>query len=946
MVPREKPCDAAPTSYDGRVERVRPGEVVAGRYEIIRSLATGGMGEVLLARQVNLDRLVVIKRAVNQHSGRELRALADEARVAARLHHPNIVSVLDVIDAESTPMVVLELVVGVPLRDVIDRAPGGLPPGVALAIAIDILRGLAYAHAARSSDGTGIVHRDIKPRNVMVTFSGVTKLIDFGISRWIDEPIAERTVTGTQGYMSPEQERGEPVDGRTDQYAVGVTLREMLTGFPEPTEARPLQPAALAALVDRATAARAEDRYADCGEVIAALERYAAAQRLHPSAMLVERWMDAHFPERRQELEHHAACEPSRARARPPTPSTIAVGPRRAARHARLGLLARNAGAPADAWLAPVVERLVRQTLRAREDRRFEVDRTEDATWIELALARDGAGFRIEARLRGEPPVLAAGAAPPVLAAAAAPSVAGAARELAGALEAELGGGLASIDPAPAELAELRRLGARSLPQLRRYRNLLHACFATRMPDAHGLIAATRALVADDPEWAHPHALLAYLEGLGTPASAEVLAAARRAADAARDPSGTSLVRALELFGAGDAAGAYGVLDAALRDNPTELLGCVVCSMTAVLVHCTEEAMALLRRLHAQHPDLAFGADLAEALRREGRDADADRVIREWAAQAPESVVARVALARLEAAAGRIGEAQARAREVLEIHGEHGDALPDLFEALAGTDRLADARAIADRMLLGSPLARARGRYRVAVTAVLEGRFAAAYDAARRALTEHRAFGLQSELTQCLELARSLAPLVADLPAQRRHTEELADVFANLIGDAGTAAATRFELALLDRREAAPSIEEHLAGLPDGPPRDVARRRMLRAAAAAGCGSAPTAVAAGFSAFEENTASLVALGLCAWRVRELDLARRSFERATQQWSSMDSNQISPYHAVLARFHLAGVLAELGDRAAARAAYEAFLRCWAEPDRPVSEVAAARAVIDR
>jgi Tfp pilus assembly protein PilF len=120
---------------------------------------------------------------------------------------------------------------------------------------------------------------------------------------------------------------------------------------------------------------------------------------------------------------------------------------------------------------------------------------------------------------------------------------------------------------------------------------------------------------------------------------------------------------------------------------------------------------------------------------------------------------------------------------------------------------------------------------------------------------------------------------------------------------------------------------------------------MLRAAAVADCGSPHKAVAAGFSAFEENTASLVALGLCALRLRELELARRSLERATQIWSSMLSTQNSPYHAVLARFHLAGVVAELGDLAGARGWYEAFLRCWGDADRPIPEVASARKLLE-
>lgn len=346
----------------------------------------------------------------------------------------------------------------------------------------------------------------------------------------------------------------------------------------------------------------------------------------------------------------------------------------------------------------------------------------------------------------------------------------------------------------------------------------------------------------------------------------------------------------------------------------------------------THEVLATTRLLYT--PPIDEHAEL---------EADADRVIRDWVTAAPSNLPARVELVRLEANAGRLEIAQAQAHEAVALHGHRDHALPDLFEALVASDQLVEARRIANRMLAGNPLARARGRYRVAMTSVLEGRFAAAYDAVRRAITVHRAFGMQSELTQCLELARAIAPLVGDHPARRAYGEDLATAFSTMIGDEGVAAAVRFEIALLDRAAPAhaPSIDEHLAGLPEGPVRDVARRRMLRSAALAGCGAAEDAVAAGFSAIEESTASLVAFGRCARRVGELDLARRSFERAAQRWSSVTNNQGSPYHAVLARFYLGEVLAALGDAAAARAAYAAFLRCWAEPDRPVPEVTAAR-----
>jgi serine/threonine protein kinase/tetratricopeptide (TPR) repeat protein len=919
-----------------------PGKLLSDRYDIVRPLASGGMGEVLLARQINLDRLVVIKRAVNGQSGRELRALVDEAHVAARLHHPNIVSVIDVIGVAANPMVVLELVVGVSLRELIDRTPDGLPVDVALTIITDVLRGLAYAHAVSGGENVvGIVHRDVKPRNVMVTFAGVTKLIDFGISRWLEAAPTDRTTSGTRGYMAPEQERGEPVDGRADQYAAGVTLREMLSGSPlrdEPDAptSRVIKSSALSSIVERATAPRPQDRYADCGEMIAALERHAAAFGIQLSAMQVERWMSRHFADRKQELERDPSIGPRRPRAPLPVPQTVVVRRARKPNRALVAFSARNTGATEDDWLSPIVERMVRWSLRDREDRRFHVvARAEDAELVELAFTRAEGQFHLEARAE-DGRLLARGAAT---------SVAGAVGALGTDLATELGAGLPPVEPDPGELEEMSRIGAASVEQLRRYRRLLHAYYATNVPDTRVLAGAARALVAEDPMWAHAHVLLAMLEGVTTEAAAKAILAARGAANADRDPSGTELLAALERFRGGDLEGTFDLVDEVVGRNEHDLLAVSLLLLPTVLLQRTEEAAAMARRLHIMYPDLAFGVDLAETLRRRARDIDADRVIREWAASTPESLLARVELVRIEARAGRLEEARARARESVEIHDGRDDALPNLFEALVASDQLSDARAVADRMLVGSPLARARGRYRVALIAVFEGQFAAAYDAVRRAISDNRRYGIESELLQCLELARAIAPLVADVAVQRRYTEELANVFATLIGDMGSAAATRFELSLLDRGTTPPSIEAHLEELEDGPVRDVARRRMLRAAAVAGCGDPEAAVAAGFSAFEENTASLVALGLCARRVGELELAQRSLERATQRWSSINSNQNSPYHAVLARFHLAGVLADQGDRAAAHAGYEAFLRCWSDPDRPIPEITAARWLVD-
>jgi tetratricopeptide (TPR) repeat protein len=879
-------------------------EMVAGRYEIVRPIGGGGMGDVFLARQVNLDRLVVIKSA---RPGTDVAVLADEARLVARLHHPNIVSILDVVERDGAPILVMELVAGVPLRELIDHAPGAMPIAVALAIASDVLRGLAYAHAAR------VVHRDVNPSNIMVTFAGVTKIIDFGISRWLDRSTA-LAFAGTRGFVAPEQLRGEPVDGRADQYAFGVTLREMIAA-----------PSAIAAIAARACGDDPAQRFASCAEMLLAIEDYLATEGIAATPTHVERWTSGQFAERRDSFERDAEVA-VRSRPRTPTPMTIvAHGSQPGPHTARVAIAARNIGEPADDYLAPVIARMLRQRLDDRADRKFSIATRPDptATRIDLEFVCDEA-IQIDT-VTGS-------------------SIAVCVDALADRLVARLGTDLPPPSPSARERLEMQRLGATSYPLFLRYRSILRGYLATNLPDNGPLVVRARELVAADPAWPRAHALLALLEGRTTPEAQIVIAAGLAAADPLRDPRGARLLDANDRICRGEFEAAYEVLVAMIDPEIDDLLAIFCTAQLAVVLQRADEATALARRLHHDHPELAFGADLAEIFRRAGRDSAADAVIREWLARNPENLPARVEIVRTEAKAGRMDAAAEQARIAMTIHGEEPDALPDLFEATIASEQFGIAQRLADRMLLGSVLSRGRGRYRSAIAAVFEGRFAAAYDSIRVAIEEHRAFGHASELVQTLELARSIAPLVGDRDAERRFTGELAEAFETLVGDNATSAATRYELALLDRRGGPPRIEEHLAALAEGPARDVARRRMLRAAALADLGPPHRAVAAGFSPFEENTASLVAFGLCAMRLDELDLARKSFERATQTGGGLLNTQSSPYHAVLARFHLASVLAGLGDRAGARALLESFLRCWGGADRPVPEVASARAVI--
>ena len=213
-----------------------PGEKLGG-YDIIAPIAEGGMGSVWRARDPKLGRQVAIKVVkIEDPSGR----LLHEARTAARLNHPNIVTVHEVGESDGAVFVVMELVDGRPLSELI--RPGGMSLHEALKYAVPIARALEAAHKI------AIVHRDLKPANVMVTVDGAVKLLDFGLAKEVAQipglastvetktalPRAETEegkIAGTISYMSPEQAQGKRVDGRSDIFSFGIVFHEMLTGL-------------------------------------------------------------------------------------------------------------------------------------------------------------------------------------------------------------------------------------------------------------------------------------------------------------------------------------------------------------------------------------------------------------------------------------------------------------------------------------------------------------------------------------------------------------------------------------------------------------------------------------------------------------------------------------------------------------------------------------------
>jgi serine/threonine protein kinase len=268
-------------------------ELLGGRYRLEEPIGTGGMGRVYRAHDELLDRPVAIK--LLEHSATDPTSIA-EARAAAGVSHPGIVHVFDVGVQDETGYIVMELVDGRSLRDVL-RERGNLPPGEAADIASQV------ADALHATHGHGLVHCDIKPLNIILTPTGHTKLVDFGIAR---EAATERAddeeIRGSIAYVAPEQARGESVDGRTDVYALGAVLYEMLVGrqpfsgastadilaqrlvsdpvLPRRFDAR--IPQELQAVVMRALAREPARRYADAGAMSAAL-RSLVARPTEPS---------------------------------------------------------------------------------------------------------------------------------------------------------------------------------------------------------------------------------------------------------------------------------------------------------------------------------------------------------------------------------------------------------------------------------------------------------------------------------------------------------------------------------------------------------------------------------------------------------------------------------------------------------------------------------------
>lgn len=263
--------------------------MIDGRYRAMKRLGAGGMAEVWCAEDEVLGRRVAVKllggRYVTDPEFHE--RFRREAQAAAGLTHPNIVGIFDRSEWEGTPYIAMELVDGQTLKELVTER-GPLPPHIAVGLVEQILRALAYAHRR------GIVHRDIKPQNVILDPEGEAKVADFGIARAGNSEMTQTgAIVGTVQYLSPEQANGHPVDRRSDLYSAGIVLYELLTGHVPfdgeapvsialkhvnerpvpPGQLRPGIPPALEAVVLRALEKDPNLRFQSAEEFIAALEQ-------------------------------------------------------------------------------------------------------------------------------------------------------------------------------------------------------------------------------------------------------------------------------------------------------------------------------------------------------------------------------------------------------------------------------------------------------------------------------------------------------------------------------------------------------------------------------------------------------------------------------------------------------------------------------------------------
>jgi len=308
--------EASHAPHAGAVSEVRAG-LVLGRYELLVPIASGGMAQVWAARlrgARQFQKIVAVKTMLPKLSEDEQfeQMFLDEASLASQIRHPNAVEILDLGEQSGVLYLVMEWIEGVPLNQLMKaaKADGGMPPAIAARIALQACAGLHAAHELKDEKGqlVGLVHRDVSPQNLLVTYDGVTKVVDFGVAKATalgGGATVAGQVKGKVSYMAPEQVNGEGLDRRADVFALGIVLYALTTGkhpfrreseaatmynicSPEavvaPSRVRADFPKELEPIILKALEKDREKRFASCDEMLRALDALPAHLRVGSDA--------------------------------------------------------------------------------------------------------------------------------------------------------------------------------------------------------------------------------------------------------------------------------------------------------------------------------------------------------------------------------------------------------------------------------------------------------------------------------------------------------------------------------------------------------------------------------------------------------------------------------------------------------------------------------------
>jgi serine/threonine protein kinase len=398
-----------------------------GRYSLIRKIATGGMAEIWLAAAEGPEgfhkRLVVKRILPNLAEDEEfVRMFLDEARIAARLNHPNIAQIFDLGEADGSYYIAMEYVPGKDLRRVYQdsvKATNILPAPLTLRILVESAKALDYAHHAVDEKGAplAIVHRDVSPQNILVSFQGGIKLVDFGIAKAADQATHTRAgvLKGKYSYMSPEQAAGDPVDSRTDVFALGIVGYELITGFrlfkrenevqtlqavrdckvPPPSSVNRDVPPELDSILLKALTRKPEDRFQTAGQLALELEEFLLQGQYSASSTHLAEFMRALYPDLGEDsairpvptpAESQSGSSARQVAVHPAAPPALPVGARtRSSAQVPRATSSRNVTAPA-----------VRPSKPPAVDGRGSWKTAEDESLKTDALDREGAQLRTD----------------------------------------------------------------------------------------------------------------------------------------------------------------------------------------------------------------------------------------------------------------------------------------------------------------------------------------------------------------------------------------------------------------------------------------------------------------------------------------------------------------------------------------------------------------------